>query len=163
MNGSRPLVSPKRVTLILVLVVLCLTSLSIVSSFVMDSRCRLRLIEKKELHIIEKKEILIKVKFKRIEKHLQLGGPILKKFTLYHEGKIPTFYSTFALLLSSALIGIIAFAKKREGAPYRLHWKAMSVIFLYLSMDEAAQLHEMTVKPLRSALNASDLSRRSGT
>ena len=39
--------SPKRVTLILVLVVLCLTSLSIVSTFVMDSRCRLRLIEKK--------------------------------------------------------------------------------------------------------------------
>ena len=129
MNGGRALVFPKRVALILVLVVLCLTSLSIVSSFVIDSRCHRQLIK--------------------------LRGPVVGLFLLGKEVNIPTFYSFSALLLCSALLAIIAFAKKKENAPYSLHWKALSIIFLYLSMDEASQLHEMTIKPLRSALNAS--------
>ena len=128
MNGGRALVSPKRVTLILLLVVLCLTSLSIVSSFVWDFQCRRG-----------------NLKF----------GPFVKLFDLNKEGNIPTFFQASTLLLCSALLAIIAFAKKKEDAPYRLHWKALSVIFLFLSLDEASQLHEMTSKPLRSALNAS--------
>jgi len=121
-------VSPKRVALILVLVVLCLTSLSIVSSFVMNSRCH---------------------------RHIKMAGPFVYLFNLRYEVNIPTFYSTSALLLCSALLAIIAFAIKKENDPYRLHWKALSIIFLFMSLDEAAQLHERTVRPLRSALNAS--------
>ena len=143
MNGGRALVSPKRVALILCLVVLFLTIAGIVSSFVADSQCRLQL--------VEKKGVLIDAKAIRI----QGGGPFVNLFKLDGEGNIPALYSIFALLLSSALIAIIAFAKKKEDAPYRLHWKALSIIFLFLSLDEAASLHEMTTKPLRSALNAS--------
>ncbi len=127
MNGGRSLVSPKRVTLILALVVLFLFIAGIVSNFVADSQCH-----KGNLN----------------------AGPFVELFDLNIEGNIPTFYSTSALLLSSALLAIIAFAKKKEDAPYRLHWKALSVIFLFLSLDEASQLHEVTVEPLRSALNA---------
>ena len=138
MNGGQSLVSPKKVTLILVLVVLCLTILGIVSSFVMHSQCRLLLVEEN----LKTRRTLMR-------------EPFVKLFGLNREANVPTFYSTFALLLSSAFLAIIAFAKKKENAPYRLHWKVLSVIFLFLSLDEAAHLHEMTIKPLRSALNAS--------
>jgi len=82
-------------------------------------------------------------------------GPFVKLFDLNKEGNIPTFYQASTLLLCSALLAIIAFAKKKEDAPYRLHWKALSIIFLFLSLDEAARLHERTIEPLQSALNAS--------
>ena len=81
-------------------------------------------------------------------------GPFVKLFRLDSEGNIPTFYSASTLLLCSALLAIIAFAKKKEDAPYRLHWKALSIIFLFMSLDEASALHEMTIEPLRSALSA---------
>ena len=128
MNGGQSLVSPKRVTLILALVVLFLFIAGIVSNFVADLQCH-----RGNLN----------------------AGPFVRLFDLNKEANIPTFYSFSALLLCSALLAIIAFAKKKENAPYSLHWKALSVIFLFLSLDETAQLHEMTIKPLRSALNPS--------
>ena len=128
MNGGQSLVSPKRVTLILALVVLFLSIAGIVSIFAAYFQCH-------------------RGDFN--------AGPFVKLFDLKREGNIPTFFSASTLLLCSALLAIIAFAKKKEDAPYRLHWKALSVIFLSLSLDEAAELHEMTIKPLRSALNAS--------
>jgi len=142
MNIGRSLVSPKRVTLILVLVVLCLTILGIVSSFVADSQCRF---------FIDMKGNIIGAKARRI----LMEGPFVRLFDLNKEGNIPTFYSTFALLLSSTLLAVIAFAKKKENVPYSLHWKALSIIFLFMSLDEAVSLHEMTTLPLLSALKSS--------
>jgi len=127
MNGGLALVSPKRATLILGLVVLFLAFASIVSSLVWDFQCH-----RGNLYT----------------------GHFVNLFVLDAEGNIPTFFSASTLLLCSALLAIIAFAKKKEDAPYRLHWKALSVIFLFLSLDEASGLHEMTIKPLRSLLNA---------
>ena len=130
MNGGRALVSPKRVALILGLVVLFLTIAGIVTIFVEDSLCHRGNLTPN-------------------------AGPFVKLFNLDEEGNIPTFFSASTLLLCSALLAIIAFAKKKEDAPYRLHWKALSIIFLFLSLDEASSLHEIATLPLRSALNAS--------
>ena len=127
MNEGRSLVSPKRVTLILALVVLCLFIAGIVSNFVWDFQCL---------------------------KGNPDAGLFAELFFLNSEGNIPAFFSVFTLLLCSALLAIIAFAKKKEDAPYRLHWKALSIIFLFMSLDDVAQLHEKTIEPLRSALNA---------
>ncbi len=120
-------ISPKRVTQILTSVVLFLTRASVAGSFL--------------------------VYF--------LGHPwtflISRLFNITLEGNIPTWYASSTLLLSAFLLAIIAFAKKKEGARFGLHWTAMSFIFLYLSFDEAFGVHERWIGPLRTYFNASGI------
>ncbi|MEG4203587.1 hypothetical protein QUA20_06630 [Microcoleus sp. Pol7_A1] len=75
-------------------------------------------------------------------------------FNVDYEGNIPTFYSFLALLFSSVLLGVIAYAKNLDSCRYKHHWKILSFIFLYLSLDEVSQLHEKLVNPMRSLINA---------
>ncbi|MEG4989151.1 hypothetical protein QUB08_25900 [Microcoleus sp. BR0-C5] len=74
-------------------------------------------------------------------------------FNVDGEGNIPTIYSSLALLFSSLLLGAIAYAKNLDSCRYQNHWKILSFIFLGLSVDEMAQLHEHLIG-LRSVLNA---------
>ena len=76
------------------------------------------------------------------------------KFDLDAEGNIPTFYSFLALLFSSVLLGAIAHVKNLDNDRYKNKWKILSFIFLYLSLDEIAQVHEDFVIPMRKLLNA---------
>jgi len=71
-----------------------------------------------------------------------LKGKLTRQFFVNDENNIPTWYSSSALLLASILLAIIGFAKKTAGDKYALHWKALAIIFLCLSVDEAASLHE---------------------
>ena len=71
-----------------------------------------------------------------------LKGKLTRQFFVNDENNIPTWYSSSTLLLASILLGIIGFAKKTAGDQYALHWKALAIIFLFLSVDEAASLHE---------------------
>jgi len=80
---------------------------------------------------------------------------ILWLFDVDSESNIPTWYASSTLLLCSILLASIAYAKKIDSDRYFLHWGVLSIIFLYLSMDEAASIHELAIEPLRSALNAS--------
>ena len=71
---------------------------------------------------------------------VQLG--FLHQLNLDEENNLPTWYSSSALLLSAILLAVIGLANKREGNPYTLEWLGLAAIFLYLSLDEAASLHE---------------------
>jgi hypothetical protein len=75
-------------------------------------------------------------------------------FDTDREGNVPTWYSSAALLVCALLIAIITMAKKAERDRFWPHWSAMALIFLYLSMDEAAVIHELAIDPLRRALDA---------
>ena len=59
-----------------------------------------------------------------------------------NDQSIGAWYSSFVLLFSSVLLAIIARAKKAGGEPYSLHWSGLSIIFLFLSIDEVATIHE---------------------
>ncbi|WP_333289884.1 hypothetical protein [Microcoleus sp. D2_18a_B4] len=74
-------------------------------------------------------------------------------FNVDGEGNIPAIYSSLALLFSSLLLGAIAHVKNLDSDRYKNHWKILSFIFLGLSLDEIAQLHEHLIG-LRSVLNA---------
>ncbi len=76
------------------------------------------------------------------------------KFNVDAERNLPTFYSFLALLFSSLLLGVIAHAKNLDRDGYKHHWKILSFIFFYLSIDEAYQLHEKLIDPMRSLLHA---------
>lgn len=78
-------------------------------------------------------------------------------FSVRSEGKIPTWYSACTLLFSSLLLVTIAFAKRVKRDRYFLHWIGLAIIFLWMSLDEATEIHEMTSDPLQSALNTKGL------
>ena len=76
-----------------------------------------------------------------------------RQLDLRSENNISTWYASTALLLAACLLAMIGFSKKRIGDRYTRHWIGLAVIFLFLSLDEAASLHEMTAAPLRNALH----------
>ena len=73
------------------------------------------------------------------------------------EGNIPAWYSASLLLLCSILLAAITAAHKQQPGGRAAHWLILSAIFLFLSLDETVQLHELSIAPLRSALGATGL------
>lgn len=69
------------------------------------------------------------------------------------EGNIPAWYSASLLLLCSLLLATIAAAERQLRAPHPVGWLILSLIFLFLSLDESAQLHELSIQPLQDLLN----------
>ncbi|MCU0535838.1 MAG: hypothetical protein MUD14_18275 [Hydrococcus sp. Prado102] len=81
------------------------------------------------------------------------GGFLVPLFYIDYEHNIPSIYSSFALLLCCLLLAAIAIAKKQEGDRYTNHWRGLSYIFLYLSLDEATSLHERAGETLGKIFN----------
>ena len=71
----------------------------------------------------------------------QLG--FVRLFKLDSENNLPSWYSSVALLLSSVTLGIIGLHKKQKAEPWAWHWLALAILFICLSADEAASIHEM--------------------
>ena len=74
--------------------------------------------------------------------------PIARQFNFVEEGNLANYYQGLQLLLNSALLVAIWSAKKQAGAVHCGHWLALAGIFLFLSCDEVAQIHETTVSLL---------------
>lgn len=65
---------------------------------------------------------------------------IIRMFYLDGEANLPTWYQSTTLLLCSLLLAAIW--SNSKGSWFRRHWGMLSVIFLFLSLDEAACIHE---------------------
>jgi len=76
----------------------------------------------------------------------------IRLFNSDTEQNIPSLYSACALLFCSMLLAIITYAKKFTRHCYIRHWGALSIIFLYLALEEAVSLHEQMIEPMRSTL-----------
>jgi hypothetical protein len=87
---------------------------------------------------------------------IKMAG-LVRLFNLAREGNVPTWYQSSTLLLCAALAAVVAVRQWTDRAPFRMHWVLTSLFCLYLSADEAASIHEMTVKPLRAAFDTSGL------
>lgn len=71
------------------------------------------------------------------------------------ENSLPNWYSSITLFICAALLFVISLVKKQEGDRYSNHWKWLSVIFLYISLDESAGIHELLIDPLRDSFHLS--------
>jgi hypothetical protein len=67
------------------------------------------------------------------------------------ERNLPTWFSSTILLTAAALLAGIAADRSRA---HRRAWIFLSLVFVYLSLDEAASIHEMSNAPLRALLHA---------
>lgn len=65
---------------------------------------------------------------------------VLKLFDLNEENNVPALYSAALLLVASVLLGRIAVLQRSNRE--RLQWVGLAAIFVYLSIDEALEIHE---------------------
>lgn len=66
----------------------------------------------------------------------------VEAFSLSMEHNVPTWFATCLLFAcAEALIGI-ARASARAQRPFSAHWRALGAIFLFMSLDEAIEIHE---------------------
>ena len=59
-----------------------------------------------------------------------------------YEGNLPAFYSALALFIATCLLALISRKARQDQAPYKNHWMMLTLIFLWLMLDEALGLHE---------------------
>ncbi len=109
-------ISPQKVAQVLAIVVLCLISLSVIGQT-----------------------------FKHFGGDFYSMDVLVRITDLDDERNLPTWYSSATLLLCSALFAATARIKRRQSAPYVWHWLALSVIFLLMSLDETASIHEREI------------------
>ena len=82
---------------------------------------------------------------------------LVNLFSLDREANLPTWYASLTLLACAALLGIIAAAIRRETAGEWKYWAGLAAVFLTLSMDEAASVHELSIEPLQAMLGTGGL------
>jgi hypothetical protein len=83
----------------------------------------------------------------------QVCKSMVRLFSLDGESNIPQWFSSCLLLSCSVFVGIVAAVHRQK--KYARHWAILSLAFLYFSVDEAAQIHEMSIKPLRAMFHFS--------
>lgn len=69
-------------------------------------------------------------------------SPILPLLSLSVEGNLPTWYSSLLLAGCGLLLLIIGAGVRQAGGGFVRRWLLLGVIFLYMSLDEAVELHE---------------------
>lgn len=67
-----------------------------------------------------------------------LPPTLVQHLSLSYEGNIPTWFSSSLLLACGVAAGIIA----RGAVRWRRHWWGIAIALGYVSMDEAAEVHE---------------------
>lgn len=82
--------------------------------------------------------------------HFLIG--LLAAFSLGAENNFPTYFSTLALFVCSALLAAIATGEARQVGYRPVYWYALSGIFLFLSMDEMMSIHERLTEPVTALI-----------
>ena len=68
---------------------------------------------------------------------------LVRLFDVDEEANLPTLFSTLLLFSAGVLLALISRAEKAEGGRDSRRWAILSIVFLFLTVDEAAMLHEL--------------------
>ena len=79
---------------------------------------------------------------------------LMQNFYLDAEGNITTFINALLLFIPSLLLTAIGIWKISVKDKFRFHWIGLALIFFFLSIDEAAVIHENMIKPMRAIVGA---------
>ncbi|WP_299412084.1 hypothetical protein [Acaryochloris sp. IP29b_bin.148] len=77
------------------------------------------------------------------------------RFNINHEKSFPTLFSVFILQVCSLLLAFISYLVKVQKDKFLRHWQGLSLIFLFLSVDEALSFHERLIEPIRNLTGVS--------
>jgi hypothetical protein len=84
-------------------------------------------------------------------------GPFLRPLSLFDVGaerNIPTWFESMQFMLCSVLLAVVALSGRQRGGRYTKHWGFLSIILLYMSLDEVATIHETIGAELERTLHA---------
>lgn len=87
-----------------------------------------------------------------------ISGLYVKLFDLNTEGNFPTLFSTLLLLGASVLLALVYIKRSISNHPDRNYWIILSVIFLFLAMDEALSIHEKVTNMINLVGNEGNIS-----
>ncbi|GMV35099.1 MAG: hypothetical protein DCC59_09700 [Chloroflexi bacterium] len=79
---------------------------------------------------------------------------LMSAFYLDAESNIPSFVNALLLFIPALLFSLIGAWKNSIKDKFRFHWIGLGALFLLLSFDEAAALHERLIKPMRNFVDA---------
>lgn len=73
-------------------------------------------------------------------------------FDLNGEGNVAAWYGSALWLLSGTLAALIAISKRAGGGEFVVHWFGIAAVCVFLSIDEAALIHETMGNVLRRSV-----------
>ena len=82
--------------------------------------------------------------------HEFLIDQLMQNFFLDAEGNITTYINALLLFIPSLLLTAITVWKMAVRDKFRFNWAGLAFIFFFLSIDEAAVIHENLIKPMRA-------------
>lgn len=82
---------------------------------------------------------------------------LVQFFDLDGERNLPAIFSCGLFLIAAGILGLIAHDAAASTKKFSGHWAGLSVIFLWLSLDEILVLHEQWIAPLRSYFHTDGL------
>ena len=77
-------------------------------------------------------------------------------FDLNAEANVPTYFSVIQLAIVAVLLVVIGWHARTRADRFARHWLVLGAIFLFLSLDELAQIHEQW-NLLRDALHTTGM------
>jgi hypothetical protein len=81
------------------------------------------------------------------------GGRFFLTFSLDKEANVPSWFSSALLLTAAAVLALVALDALARNAPWGRHWAGLSLVFVVLSLDETAEIHERIGSWLRGHLD----------
>jgi hypothetical protein len=82
---------------------------------------------------------------------------LVRLFNLNDEANIPTYFASMLHLVAAALLALAAASSKHQGSKDHRKWLLLALVFVCSSIDEAAQVHELAMAPVRQLTGASGL------
>ena len=71
------------------------------------------------------------------------------------EGNLPTIVSSLMLLLCAVLLALIAYTVRNRKASGWIGWVGLSLLFLFVAIDESVSIHEQLIRPVREMFKLS--------
>lgn len=79
---------------------------------------------------------------------------LVPQFNLDREMNIPTWFASFLFLLAALLLWNIRIYEKKSNRRFSVYWLSLAIVFLILSIDEIAAIHETWVETFRRLFHA---------
>jgi hypothetical protein len=100
---------------------------------------------------------IIAIFFAYVTGHASYYG-ILEKFYFLLENNFPTYFSGVNLLIAAGLLFHIYNEKNIKHTVDNKYWLFLSLVFLFLSIDEIASIHELSIRPMQKLLTMGSIS-----
>ena len=77
--------------------------------------------------------------------------------SLGSESNLPTFYASTAILFCALLLSLIGFMTWHSERRWSIYWFLLAFVFMFLALDEFAEIHERLSDPTRNLLGTGGL------